>query len=248
MKPNEGKQLESLTVTDQNGREIQLTDKGNGEYTFVMPNGKVTITPVFVPVPSVESCPKDSTCPIEPFTDAQNDAWYHDGVHYCLVNGMMNGTGSTAFNPNGTITRGQLVTILWRMEGQPDAVSAGFTDVEAGQYYETAVNWAAANNIVNGVGDNKFAPGNPITREQFAAILARYAAFKGIDTESAGAETDILSFSDAADVSSYAESSMQYCVGTGIINGSNNKLMPKGSATRAQAATMLMRFAENTMK
>ena len=139
-----------------------------------------------------------------------------------------------------------IVTMLYRLENEPTAASAGFTDVAAGQWYTDAVNWAAANNIVNGYGDSQFGPTDTITREQMAAILYRYAQYKGYDVT---ASANLSAYTDAASVSSYAVSAMQWAVGEGLINGvTNTTLVPGGSATRAQVAAILMRFCENVAK
>ena len=156
---------------------------------------------------------------------------------------MMNGTSATQFSPDGTTTRGMIVTILHRLEGEPAAAASSFTDVAAGSYYEDAVNWAAANGIVNGVSETSFAPNTAITREQMAAILYRYAQFKGYDVSTSGS---LGGYADASDISAYAATAMQWANGEGLINGvTDTTLDPQGSATRAQVATILMRFCED---
>lgn len=201
-----------------------------------------------------ESCPKDETCPMYPFTDVDVNAWYHDGVHYAIENGLMKGTSTTEklFSPNGTTTRAQIVTILWRMENEPAVnYDMSFEDVADGKWYTEAVRWAAANEIVFGY-NGKFNPNDPITREQFAAILWRYAKYKGYDV-SVGENTNILSYEDALTVSEYAVPAMQWVCGTGIIQGISSAnggmlLDPQGNAIRSQAATIIMRFDENVKK
>lgn len=178
-----------------------------------------------------------------PFTDVNTTDWYYNAVQYAYEKGMMSGTSTTTFAPNATTTRGMIVTILHRMEGTPAATGTAFTDVPAGQWYSDAVSWASANGIVGGYGNGLFGPGDPITREQMAAILNRYSTHKGYDTGTAGS---IAGFSDAAQVSSYAVEPMAWAVGNGLISGTgNNTLAPEGNATRAQVATILMRFCEN---
>lgn len=175
-----------------------------------------------------------------PFTDVTEKDWFFDAVEYVYENGMMSGTGNNKFSPNTTTTRGMIVTILHRMEGTPTAAGAAFSDVPEGQWYTAAVAWASANSIVNGYGNDKFGPNDTITREQMAAILYRYSQYKGYDTT---ASDNLASFSDAAEVSTYAVDAMGWSVGSGLISGfSGNVLMPRGSATRAQVATILMRF------
>ena len=181
------------------------------------------------------------------YADVSEKAWYYDAVQYATQNGLMNGVGGNKFDPNGEMTRAMLVTVLWRYEGQPMGYENKFTDVNAksGSWYINAVAWAAENNIVNGVGGNKFDPNGDITREQMAAILFRYANGKNIDTSKRG---DLTSFPDANQVSAWAKDAVQWTVAEGIINGSDGKLLPKGNATRAQVSTILMRFIENIVK
>lgn len=178
-----------------------------------------------------------------PFTDVKTADWYYDAVQYVYEKGMMTGTGAATFSPNSTTSRGMIVTILHRLEGTPSAVGAAFTDVPAGQWYTDAVAWASANEIVDGYGNGKFGPDDPITREQMATILYRYSRYKGYDTTVSGS---LSGFSDAAKTSSYAANAMGWAVGTGLIAGMDDgTLAPQGNATRAQAATIFMRYCEN---
>ena len=182
------------------------------------------------------------------FTDVDNRDWFYDAVEYVSSNGIMKGVSETVFAPENDTTRGMIVTMLYRMEGEPAVTAASpFADVAAGQYYADAVAWAAANGIVTGTSETTFAPNVNITREQLSAILYRYAQYKGYDV-SVGEDTNILSYADALSVSAYAVPAMQWACGAGIINGIGNSLVPTGNATRAQVATMLMRFAENVAK
>lgn len=243
--PDNGYKLGSLTVTDKDGNKLTLTKKGDNEYTFVMPAGAVTVEGTFVKVAGDYSdCEKGEDCPVYPFADAKPTAWYHDGVHYCLDNGLMNGTSNNTFTPNGNITRGQIVTILWRQEGSPAASNSSFDDVASSAYYAKAVAWAAENGIVGGYGNGKFGPNDPITREQLAAILYRYAQFKGMDTTQGGMA--IREYSDYDSISAYALQAMQWAVSAQIITGtSTTTLSPAGTATRAQAACLMQRFLTN---
>ena len=191
-------------------------------------------------------CPKDNTCPIWPFADAVSTAWYHDGVHYCLENGLMRGVSGGKFLPDGSTTRAQLVTILWRLEGSPETTGAvPFGDTAGGAWYTEAVRWAAGCGVVKGYDDGRFGPNDAVTREQMAAILYRYAQHKGYDV-SAGKDTNILSFDDAFAVSEYAIPAMQWACGSGMVRGIEQKggmlLAPRDTTTRAQTATLLMRF------
>ena len=178
-----------------------------------------------------------------PFTDVNTTDWFYDAVQFAYDKGMMSGTSATTFSPNGTTTRGMIVTVLHRMEGTPEATGMSFADVPAGQWYSNAVAWASANGVVSGYGNGKFGPGDAITREQMATILYRYSQSKDYGTTKS---SDISTFSDAAQVSSYATEAMKWAVGSGLISGvGNNTLAPKGNATRAQVATILMRFCKN---
>ena len=181
-----------------------------------------------------------------PFTDVSSNEWYYDAVKYVYDNGMMNGIDSTTFSPNNTTTRGMIVTILHRLEGEPSAAAAGFTDVASGQWYTDAIAWAAANDIVNGYSETEFGPNDTITREQMAAILYRYASFKGYDVTATASLSD---YTDAALISGYATAAMQWANAEGLITGvTNTTLNPQGNATRAEVATILMRFCETIAK
>ncbi len=240
--PADGYKLDSLTVTDLKGNTIELTKVSDTKYTFVMPAGKVKITPVFV---KIDGSDKDNTTNVDKrFSDVAADAWYAEYINYVAENGLMNGYEDGRFGPNDKTTRAQIVTVLYRMEGEPAvSSSSSFKDVSAGgQYYSAAVAWASRNDIVNGYEDGRFGPNDNVTREQIAAILYRYAAYKEYDTTLAG---NIASFSDAAKVSSWANSAIAWAVGEGLINGDNGALKPQGNATRAEIATLLTRFAKN---
>ena len=231
--PDEGYRLEKLTVKDASGNELKLVDQGEGRYSFTMPDTNVTVEASFV---------LDDGAGL-PFTDVAVGDWYYDAVAYVYENGLMTGTSGTLFSPNATTTRAMIVTILYRLEGSPVANgSAGFTDVAYGTWYTAAVNWAAANEIVTGYGSGKFGPMDPITREQMAAILFRYADFKGMDTT---ARADLSGYTDAGDISAYAVEAMSWANAEGFITGTTaTTLKPQGSATRAQVATILTRYAQ----
>lgn len=236
--PNTGYQLDKLTVTDKNGNSIKLTDQGNGKYTFTMPASKVSVAASFIAL--------EVPAPTLPFTDVAASDWFYDGVAYVVSKGMMKGVSDTAFAPNATTTRGMIVTILHRLEGTPTADASGFTDVERGAWYQDAVDWAAANGIVNGTSQTTFAPNAPITREQMAAILYRYAAYKGYDVSQ---KAQLDQFQDQSAVSGYAEDALAWANAAGLITGvTDTTLSPKGSAVRAQTATILMRFCESVVK
>lgn len=181
-----------------------------------------------------------------PFTDVRESDWFYDDVVFAYENGLFSGTSDTTFSPNTSMTRAMLVTVLYRLEGQP-AVNgrSGFSDVQYNGYYEDAVTWAADNGIVNGTSTSTFSPNVNVTREQMAAILYRYAQYKKYNT---AASSSLNSFSDHTSVSGYAVASLQWSVAEKLVNGSNGKLMPTGNASRAQVAAILHRFAENVAK
>lgn len=181
---------------------------------------------------------------VYPFEDVYVNAWYADAVTYVRENGLMNGVSATRFDPDGTMNRAMLVTVLWRYEGGILQGNHLFSDVPTDQWYTYAVYWSYHNNIVNGVGNNLFAPMSPITREQVATILYRFAQYSKRDTST---RSELSSFSDAEKVSAYAVEAMQWAVGEGLINGVDGALLPQSNATRAQVATIIMRFLENVI-
>ena len=180
-----------------------------------------------------------------PFADVDEGDWFAGAVRFVYENGMMNGTGADTFAPSGTASRAEIVTILYRLEGEPVVDDAAdFDDVEDGAWYAGAVRWAASESIIGGYGNGLFGTGDPVTREQLAAILYRYTVYKGYDV-SIGEDTNILSYADFADLSEYAIPAMQWACGAGIVTGtSESTLSPQGSATRAQVAAMMMRFCK----
>ena len=228
--PEEGYEVGEVTVADRFGDAVAVTENPDGTYTFTMPNGQVKVAVTFV-----EATPE----PL-PFTDVAEGDWFHDAVRYAYDNGLMDGVGDNLFAPNSETTRAQLVTILYRLAGQP-AVSGDlpFTDVESGTWYTDAILWAAQNNIVNGVNDTEFAPGDDLTRQQLVTILYRYAESKGYDVS---ASADLSGYPDADQVQDYAQPAMAWAVAEGIVEGVDGTLNPAGNASRAQIATILMRF------
>ena len=216
-----------------------------------MPRSAVTVEATFRAVepdtPAWDECGRGPDCPAYHFTDLNLSLWYHDGIHFCVEHGLMNGTSATTFEPDTTTSRGMIVTILYRLEGTPAVGASSFTDVAAGAYYADAVAWANANGIVMGYGNGKYGPDDPVTREQLAAILYRYAQYKGYDTTQGG--MSIREFSDYEQISAYALEPMTWAVNAGLINGiTSTTLAPTGSGTRAQPAALLMRFCENIAK
>lgn len=178
-----------------------------------------------------------------PFTDVRESDWFYEDVAFAYENGLFAGTSDTTFSPNAAMTRAMLVTVLYRLEGEPAVYGrSGFSDVQYNSYYEDAVTWAADNNIVNGTSTTTFSPNANVTREQMAAILYRYAQYKKYNT---AASSSLNGFTDYATVSGYAVTPMQWSVAEKLINGNAGKLMPTGNATRAQVAAILHRFVEN---
>ena len=180
-----------------------------------------------------------------PFTDVSTSDWFYDDVAFVYENGLFSGTDSRSFSPNASMTRAMLVTVLYRLEGEPTVTGrSSFTDVRSGAYYEKAVIWAAANGIVTGTDSTSFSPDAKVTREQLAAILYRYAQYRKLDTD---ASAKLNSFTDADSVSAYASEALGWAVSESLINGASGKLMPKGDATRAQVAAILHRFVKNVL-
>ena len=237
VKPDEGYELDELTVTDKNGDSVKLTDKGDGKYTFQMPASKVTVEAVFT---AVEPEPEGL-----PFTDVTSGDWFYDAVAYVYDKGMMEGTTDTTFAPTMNLTRSMIAQVLYNLEERPEAPgAAGFPDVAAGAWYADAVNWAAARGIVKGYDTGAFGPEDSVTREQLAAILYRYAQAKGYDTTQGGMA--VREFSDSASISDWAQEAMAWAVNAQVLSGKGNGVLdPQGTATRAEVAQMLMNFVEH---
>ena len=235
--PDEGYVLESLTVTDKDGDKVSTTKGEDGKYTFTMPGSTVTVKAVFA---------EEGTVSELPFEDVKVEQWFYEAVKYVYDNELMNGISATEFNPNGLLTRGTIAQVLFNLEGADADAAAVFDDVPADAWFADAVNWAAANNIVTGYGDGTFGPDNNITREQMAAILYRYAQFKGYDVSAKG---DLTAFTDGDNVSEWATDALAWCVGAKLINGRDNGTVDAtGTATRAEIAKIFMSFSENVVK
>lgn len=257
--PGEGRLLPTENTLKKSGYTFEGWQYHGVTYktTFPMPSQDVTLTAVWKqndtsggggsggtivkPQDPVTDCPRNTTCPIDPFYDTKNDFWWHDGVHYCLDKGLMVGVGDQLFAPNGTTSRAMIVSILWRMEGKPVVNYAmTFEDVADGQWYTEAIRWAQSTGVVEGYSDAVFGWNDPITREQLAAILCRYASRKGVDISSKG---DLTRFTDAGEISSWAVESMRWAVSAGLISGRTaSTIVPLAHATRAEAATMIYHF------
>ena len=230
--PNPGYILNSLAVTDSTGRGVAVSGLGGGKLSFVMPASAVTISVAFTPAQPA----------FLPFRDVAQGEWFRDAVSYVYTARLMNGTSPDLFSPWETTTRGMIVTILYRYDGSPAAGMTSFPDVPPGEYYAAPVSWAAASGVVKGYETGLFEPQNPITREQMAAILYRYAQQKGLDVSG---RADLSVYADAGQVSPYAKDAMAWAVHTQLITGVDSRtLQPGGSAVRAQVATILMRFCQ----
>lgn len=228
--PGRNATVQRITVTDEDGQRLKLTENRDGTYSFTMPNGAANVYARF----------SGSGLP---FADVPSGSWYYDDIAYVYDAGLMTGLTVTAFGPNLSTTRGMIVTILWRMENEPAAKhGCPFADVRRGSYYEQAIAWASENGIVTGFDASTFAPDRAITREQLAAILFRFAAYRGMDAVTL--RENLSSFQDQAAISAYAVSALNWAVGEGLMQGTGDKLEPTGSATRAQVAAMLRRFIQ----
>ena len=235
LSPDKGYKLDKLTVTDGSGKTVSTVKKSDTVYTFTMPASAVKVGVSYVKATETPSKTK--------FNDVSANDWFASAVDYVTGKGMMNGTADNTFSPKAHTTRGMVVTVLYRLENQPSTSAASFTDVASGAYYANAVAWANANGIVSGYGSGKFGPNDKVTREQLAAILYRYAQYKKYDVSGA---KSLDGYTDAQSVSSYAVPALQWANAAGIVTGkSGSKLDPKGNATRAEVAAMLMRFCEN---
>ncbi|MBQ7661737.1 MAG: S-layer homology domain-containing protein [Clostridia bacterium] len=194
------------------------------------------------------SCAKDDTCPMSAFTDLDKNAWYHDGIHFVLDNGIMSGYGKGKFAPDDTTSRAMVAQLLWNMEGKPVVNYAmNYTDVAKDAWYADAIRFATAQGLMSGYGNGKFGPNDAMTREQLVALMYRYAQLKNADV-TIGEDTNILSYGDVQTVSEWAIPAMQWACGSGILNGIDGNLVPAGKASRAQVATMIMRFITSIAK
>ena len=222
-------------------RQIGATE--TGDKTFYARWQKTVLPPPPV-TPGTPVSPARPAAPVGlPFADVSGSDWFYNDVRYVYEKGIMDGTGADRFSPNAPLTRAMIVTILYRMAGSPSVSgSSDFTDVAAGKWFAKAVAWAAANGIVNGYGDSLFGPNDPVTREQLAAILYRYAVYGGMTAVTL--EENLGSFADTAQLSAYAIQAMNWAVGQGLINGSGSNLVPKAQATRAQVAAIIHRYLE----
>ena len=228
--PDKGYALETLAITDKNGNALDLTDRGNGKYTFTMPSGPVTVAATFM----------DDNTMLNYFVDVPAGAYYYDAVLWAAEGGIVTGTDAVHFSPDASCTRAQLVTFLWRAAGSPAVNYAmNFTDVDGGAYYAEAVRWAASEKVVEGTTAETFAPDAAVTRAQVVTMLYRFAKAQGMDTTQGGMA--IREFDDFDAVPAYALEAMDWAVNAGVLKGDNNRLLPQDNCTRAQIVTMLYR-------
>ncbi len=242
-KPDEGFEVDEILVKDEDGNPVEVTQNPDGTYTFTQPDGKVTITVTF-------RCDGGELCPGHHLTDVSKDAWYHAAVDYVVKQGIMEGMSATTFSPNTEVTRAQAVQILYNLEGQPDISSENlgypYEDVNAEEWYGNAVYWARITGVAEGYGDGTFQPGDSITRQEFAQMLYNYAKYKGYDLT---AEGDLSTFPDAGSIADWAEAAMSWANGNELINGHDDGTIDaRGTAIRAQAASILMRFDQNLVE
>ena len=229
--PDKGYELTWLSVKAEDGTKIDVYEALKEDtYYFFMPDQAVTVSAIFA-----------YDYPDMPFTDVNSNSWYFNAVEFVYNKGIMQGVSSTKFGPNGTVTRGMLVTMLWRMAGEPYVGGGSFDDVASGSYYATAVAWAAKNGIVDGYNSTRFGPNDAVTREQIATMLYRYAKWLGYSTSG----SNLAGYSDASSVSSWAKDAMGWAVKNSVVTGvTATKLNPTSSATRAETAQMFMNFYE----
>ena len=234
--PNTGYKVKSVTVVDKYNDSIKVYESSTANrYYFTMPDSNVTV--------NVEFTPRVMS---NPFTDVKSTDWFYDAVNYVYSEGIMDGTSVYMFSPNNATSRGMLVTILWRLAGQPVVTGTSFSDVSSSSYYYYAVLWASKYGIVDGLGNNMFGPDQAITREQFAVILYRYAQHCGYSTS---ANSTLVGYADSNKISSYALTAMRWACGAGLFEGDERaNLNPQGQTTRAAAAKLLMTFQENVAK
>lgn len=240
--PDNGYEVDQVIVTDRNGKALTVTQRGENTYTFQMPDSRVSVEVTFTRLQQEEPVPTGV-----PFADVAEDAWYYGAVSYVAQRGLMTGVSSNVFTPDATLTRAQLVQILYALEGRPAVSSASaFTDVASGAWYANAVSWAAASGVASGVGSGAFGPNDPLTREQLALILYRYAQNQGYDTTQGGMA--VREFADYASISNWALEAVQWAVNAGLISGTGNGMLsPNGTATRAQVAVILMQFCQQVI-
>lgn len=251
--PDKGYEVDNVKVTDENGNVIEVTKNANGQYVFNQPDTQVTIKVTYkkAVTPDEPQKPEEPEPPQgdnwnNPFTDVPKGAWYNDAVRYVYENGLMVGLAPNNFGANVTTDRGQLVTMLWRMAGEPQATNgADFSDVSNNAYYANAVAWAAENGITSGFEDGTFRPQTGLSREQMAALFMKYAEATGVDTS---VRADISSYTDI-NPNSWSYDALSWAKAVGLLSGvSDTTMAPQATATRAQIAAVLQRYCETVAK
>lgn len=228
-KPDNGYEVDEITVTDRNGKPVTVTKTSDGTYTFIQPTGKVTIQVSYQPIESAWQ---------NPYSDVSESAWYYDAVRFVSEHKLMSGYGDGRFGPDDALSRAQLAQILYHAENKPvTAGGSSFADVADGQWCSSAIAWAAGTGIVTGYGDGNFGPNDPVTREQLVTMLYRYAGTPAVPNLP-------LDFTDVDVASGYALDALRWAVEEGILSGYDGQLDPRGEATRAQVAAMLQRYLE----
>lgn len=236
VKPDEGYELDTLTVTDKSGKVVELTKVSNGKYTFTMPASQVTIKASF----------QETASPVDSFVDVDENAWYYQAVKYAVEKGLMSGTGGNTFAPGLTLSRSMIAQMLYALEGKPAVQDSSFTDISSDAWYADAAAWAQSKGIITGYDNGAFGPDDPLTREQLTLILYNYARIKGYNVSAKG---DLSAFVDGDSTSAWARESMTWAVGAGLLSGQGmGMLAPTGTATRAEVAQIMMNFCETIAK
>ncbi len=238
--PDDGYRLDMIEATDGKSREVNLTDKGDGVYTFTMPSTNVTVKTIFK---LDDTIPQSETeAPKASYWDVNADDWFQSAVDYVTAQGIMAGSNGS-FSPNDSLTRGMMAQILYNMEDASGGDGHSFPDVQAADWFATSVRWVASQSLMDGYGNGNFGPNDFITREQVAAILYRYAQGKGY---AVATTADLSVYADGRDASDWAEPAVRWAVGSGLLSGkSGNRLDPIGTATRAEIAQIMMSFFQN---
>ena len=239
-----GYEVDTVTVTDANGKTVSVKDNGNGTYTFTQPSGKANIKVTFK-----EAAPQTEQGRIlAKYKDLKDGQWYSEGVAYVIEKGYMGGYDSDTFAPFDNTSRAMIAQVFYNMEkgSLSDALKDLYSDVKTNQWFAGAVGWATGYGVMDGYGNGMFGPNDPVTREQLVTILYRYAKKKGMDVSK---KAELGSYADAGKVGSWALDAMQWAVGSGLISGKTaTTLNPADKATRAEIATMIMRFCEKLGK
>lgn len=231
--PDEGFEVGGVAVTDKDGEPVEVTDNGDGTWTFVQPAGSVTVAVTF-------ACDGGKLCPTAGFADVDQSQWYHDAVDWAVTTGAMTGygDGSGLFGPAAPLTRAEMATVLWRLAGEPEAASELPPDCDASEWYATPVSWALETGAFSGYGDGTFGPANPLTREQAATVLWRLAGSPEV-------EADLSGYTDAGDVSGWALDAVRWAVTEGVLRGQGDgdRMGPQGTCSRAELCALMMRMS-----